>query len=111
MSFAQSASPPTIQLADGHYLVAELQDSEGNWHQSSIDLNDFIGNIDGKLTWGEKNFSESTKNIWLDTNYAPSLVLLKGEGMKEGDEEYAEEDSINLNDFISNIEGKFEYTG
>ncbi|CEL58637.1 hypothetical protein RSOLAG1IB_08700 [Rhizoctonia solani AG-1 IB] len=111
MSFAESADPPTIQLADGHFLVAELQDSEGNWHQSSIDLNECIGNIDGKLTWGEKNFSESTKNIWLDTAHAPALVLLKGEGLKEGDEVYADEDSINLNEFLSNIEGRFEYTG
>ncbi|CAE6450292.1 hypothetical protein ACGC1H_000189 [Rhizoctonia solani] len=111
MSFAQSANPPTIQLADGHYLVAEVQDSEGNWHQSSIDLNEFIGNIDGKLTWGENNFSESTQNIWLDTSYAPSLVLLKGEGMKEGDEAYAAEDSINLNEFISNNEGRLVYIG
>ncbi|KDN43346.1 hypothetical protein RSAG8_06130, partial [Rhizoctonia solani AG-8 WAC10335] len=111
MSFAQSANPSTIQLADGHYLVAELQDSEGNWHQSSIDLNEYIGNIDGKLTWGESNFSESTQNIWLDTAHAPSLILLKGEGMKEGDEAYASEDSINLNEFITNNEGKLEYIG
>ncbi|CAE7122731.1 unnamed protein product [Rhizoctonia solani] len=111
MSFALSAEPSSIQLADGHYLVAQLQDSEGNWHQSSLDLNEFIGNIDGKLTWDEKDFSESTKNIWLDTAHAPSLILLKGEGRKEGDEEYAAEDSINLNEFISNIEGKLEYSG
>ncbi|ELU39641.1 CVNH domain-containing protein [Rhizoctonia solani AG-1 IA] len=111
MSFAESANPATIQLADGHYLVAELQDSEGNWHQSSIDLDRFIGNIDGKLTWGEVDFSQSTKNVWLDTTFAPSLILLKGEGRCEGDESYAEEDALNLNEFIQNIEGKLEYSG
>ncbi|KAF8684161.1 hypothetical protein RHS04_01587 [Rhizoctonia solani] len=111
MSFAESANPATIQLADGHYLVAELQDSEGNWHQSSIDLDRFIGNIDGKLTWGEVDFSQSTKNVWLDTTFAPSLILLKGEGRCEGDESYAEEDALNLNEFIQNVEGEFQYSG
>ncbi|KAJ1300420.1 hypothetical protein OPQ81_005240 [Rhizoctonia solani] len=109
MSFAASASAPTIQLADGHYLVAELLNSAGELNQSSIDLNDFIGNIDGEFQWGKTAFSESTKNIWLDTAYAPTLVLLKGEARKE-DESYVES-SINLNDFIQNIEGEFQYIG
>ncbi|CAE6358175.1 unnamed protein product [Rhizoctonia solani] len=110
MSFADSASAESIRLADGHWLVASLQDSEGNWHESTIDLDHFIGNIDGKLTWGKTEFSQSTQNIWLDTNYGPSLIILKGEGQKE-DESFGEEDALNLNEFIQNIEGKLEYCG
>ncbi|KAJ1305844.1 hypothetical protein OPQ81_010569 [Rhizoctonia solani] len=86
--------PRPSNLPMGTILVAELRDSAGKLKQSSIDLNDFIGNIDGEFQWGKTAFSESTENIWLDTAYAPALVLLKGEARKE-DESYAET-SINL---------------
>ncbi|CAE6498871.1 unnamed protein product [Rhizoctonia solani] len=109
MSFAESALPESIQLADGRYLVSSLQDSEGNLHESSIDLNEFIGNIDGKFQWGKIAFLESAKNIWLDTAHAPALILLKAELQKE-DEDYVE-DGINLNEFIQNVEGQFQYIG
>lgn len=49
MSF--SASAQNFWLEDGHILVATVADEEGNWNDSRIDLNDFIGNEDGWFMW------------------------------------------------------------
>lgn len=49
MSFSASAN--NIWLEDGHILVADVADESGNWNQSRIDLNDFIGNEDGWFMW------------------------------------------------------------
>lgn len=45
MSFAESAED--IRLEDGHMLVAQLQNEEGEMVEASIDLNSCIGNNDG----------------------------------------------------------------
>lgn len=49
MSFSASAN--NIWLEDGHILVADVADESGNWNQSRIDLNNFIGNEDGWFMW------------------------------------------------------------
>ena len=36
---------------------------------SSIDLNDYIGNINGQLTWGYKDFKKSSRGIVLKDGY------------------------------------------
>lgn len=49
MSF--SASAQNFWLEGGHILVANVADRDGNWVESRIDLNDFIGNEDGWFMW------------------------------------------------------------
>jgi hypothetical protein len=49
MSFEASAS--NIFLEDGHILCASVADESGNWIDSRIDLNEFIGNEDGWFMW------------------------------------------------------------
>jgi hypothetical protein len=46
MTFYHSAED--IRIDDGHMLRARLQTAEGEWNDSEIDLNQHIGNIDGK---------------------------------------------------------------
>ena len=45
MSFHESASH--IELEDGHILKAVLRNEDGDEQESSIDLNDHIGNDNG----------------------------------------------------------------
>lgn len=49
MSF--QASSRDIFLEDGHILFANVCDREGNWVESRIDLDRFIGNEDGWFMW------------------------------------------------------------
>lgn len=46
MSFHESASD--IKLEDDHILVATLRNEDGDEEESTLDLNEFIGNNDGK---------------------------------------------------------------
>lgn len=55
MSFTQSAN--NIGLVDGHILQADVRDAQGNWVNSQIDLDQFIGNADGWFMWdGESKY-------------------------------------------------------
>lgn len=49
MSFQASARE--IWLENGNILVAIVADESGDWQESRIDLNDFIGNEDGWFMW------------------------------------------------------------
>lgn len=44
------ASAQDIRLDDGHILKASLTNEEGEQVDAEIDLNDFIGNSNGKWT-------------------------------------------------------------
>jgi hypothetical protein len=47
MTFYHSAED--IHIDDGHILKARLQTADGEWNDAEIDLNQHIGNMDGKL--------------------------------------------------------------
>lgn len=45
-------SAQNIFLEDGHILVAELGNLDGDYVESRLDLDYYIGNDDGSFTWG-----------------------------------------------------------
>ncbi|KAB5587825.1 hypothetical protein CTheo_8733 [Ceratobasidium theobromae] len=101
MSFQESSQ--NIRIDDGHVLVAECCDEGGNWHWSSIDLNQFIGNEDGYFMWDGVNFSHSGSNISLEgSKLCASLQCADG----SWNEEYQ---GIELGDRIANINGQLVY--
>ena len=81
----------------GTTLYATCQDYDGNEHTSSINLNNYIGNIEGTLTWGESNFAGSSSNFSLS-----GAVLSAECSDSDGNTHHS---SINLNNYISNQEG------
>ncbi|KAG8738383.1 hypothetical protein FRC11_001427 [Ceratobasidium sp. 423] len=109
MAFAASALPNTIRLTDGHTLSATLLRMTSGWNVVPLDLNDCLGNIDGKLSWGAKGFSLSATNIGfrIDTSNAPAQVLLSATLKKENG--IWVEDVIDLNECIANFDGKLTY--
>ncbi|KAL7908236.1 Cyanovirin-N [Trichoderma velutinum] len=100
MSFSASAN--NIWLEDGHILVATVADEAGNWIDSRIDLNDFIGNEDGWFMWDGVNFAESANGIRLEG------TLLTAE-LPKRDGGYRERQGIQLDDRIANINGRLEF--
>ena len=46
MSFHYSAQ--NVRVDDGHMLRASLQKGDGSWNDAEIDLNDHVGNVNGK---------------------------------------------------------------
>ena len=97
-----SNSSSNIYL-NGTNLCATCRDSQGNEHTSSINLNNYIGNIEGTLTWGECNFAASSCNISLRYLYVVLLSLLLAMILMEL--VISHYSSINLDNYISNIEG------
>ena len=81
----------------GTNLCATCLDSQGNKHDSSIDLNNYIGNIEGTLTWGKCNFAASSSNI----NLSGSIICADCKDSKGNSHHSA----IYLDNYISNIEG------
>ena len=53
MSFFESCQD--VVLVDGHILQASAQDEDGNWCESEIDLDELIGNMDGRFEWGDQS--------------------------------------------------------
>ncbi|KAL8789101.1 MAG: hypothetical protein Q9213_001364 [Squamulea squamosa] len=51
---------------DGSTLYAACRRVNGSYVTSSLELDTIIGNINGVLKWGHKNFSLSAKNVRLE---------------------------------------------
>ncbi|PPQ69316.1 hypothetical protein CVT25_005917, partial [Psilocybe cyanescens] len=63
---------------------------------SSLSLNDYIGNVDGKLTWGGRGFSHTSEDIHI-TNGVLSAKLKSGGKLVES--------KLDLNIYIQNQDG------
>jgi len=50
---------------DGGQLSAICRTQDQRERNTAINLDRFIGNIDGRLTWGERNFSHSSRDIYV----------------------------------------------
>lgn len=49
MTFLSSAQD--VRIEDDHILKGQLQNVEGEWEDAEIDLDQFIANDNGRLTW------------------------------------------------------------
>ncbi|KAK1776295.1 Cyanovirin-N [Copromyces sp. CBS 386.78] len=88
---------------DGCILKAECQDSNGYWGSwSSIDLNDYIGNTDGYFNTSTNRFWETATDIFLKGSVLHA-------SMEDGDGNYREEQTIDLNLFITNDNGHLKF--
>ncbi|KAG5922925.1 hypothetical protein E4U42_005147 [Claviceps africana] len=100
MSFA--ASSQDIRLEGKHMLHALCRDTDGNLQESSIDLNKFLGNQNGYFIWGGENFSETADQVELE-GYILSAV------MRAEDGQYAPRQIIDLNERITNDNGRLVF--
>ena len=83
-----------ISISDKGILTASCNKFDGSWVNSSLNLNNYISNDDGSLTWGGTGFINNSKDIRIDHN------TLKAKCQKN-DGTYVDA-SINLDYFIGN---------
>ncbi|KAH6871768.1 Cyanovirin-N [Thelonectria olida] len=101
MSFHLSAED--ITLEDGHILRARLADVDGNWQDAQLDLDYYIGNIDGSFEWGGQNFSHSASNISFGFEGDDNVPVLRASlGTMEGG---SNDRDLNLSERIGNDNG------
>ena len=87
---------------EGSKLKARCKDRSGNYHDSEIELDNYIANIDGVLKWQPNgNFAASSHNGSL-----VGSVLKCQSATRTGEFRDA---SINLDEKISNFNGKLIY--
>jgi hypothetical protein len=73
-------SGATIRNArlEGTVLIADCQTSAGDWQQSLLDLDHYLGNKDGIFDWQGENFNSSAKDLRLeDTSLSARLQTLQ----------------------------------
>ncbi|KAL4758208.1 CVNH domain-containing protein [Aspergillus foveolatus] len=104
MSFHHSAQ--NINVEDGHRLVAQLQTEAGEWVDAEFDLNQILGNDNGRFQWGESDFSHSAEEITFDIEGEESVPVLRAL-LKNEDGELVGAD-VNLAERVGNVNGSFE---
>ncbi|KAJ5837041.1 hypothetical protein N7447_003067 [Penicillium robsamsonii] len=105
MSFHESASQ--IELEDGHILKAVLRNEDGDEEESTIDLNDHIGNDNGQFQWDGGDFQSSADDISFDREGDDGTPILRAILRDvEGEEHHAD---INLSERIGNDNGNLVF--
>ncbi|KAL7276202.1 hypothetical protein RUND412_000820 [Rhizina undulata] len=105
MSFHETSND--IRLDNGHVLVANAQRADGSVNQNAaIDLNDILGNDDGRFNWGGVNFSETARNIRFDIE-GPGIPVLRAL-LQTVDGTWIESD-VNLAERVENQDGNLVF--
>ena len=98
---AFSLSSTDIKL-EGSQLKARCKDRAGSYHDAAIELNSYIANIDGVLKWqANGNFIASTRNVSLTSATLKCQSKTRSGAWRDT--------SINLDEKISNFNGKLIY--
>jgi len=105
--FSLSCDKDNIEL-DGSTLSTKCQKMNGDSQQTSIDLNQYIGNLDGKLSWGDENFSKTCKNTGLAQLLNTKQLILVAECQSADRKSYYPSE-LELDAHITNYDGTLEY--
>lgn len=100
MSFTKSSH--TVSISQDSLLSAKCRTCNGEWRETSIRLNDFLGNEDGTFMLGDRDFSMTARDIVLDQKEDCSILrasLRKRDGSWQ-------DASVELDAFISNQDGE-----
>jgi len=98
-NFSQSCKDIEIH---GSELLASCRKVDGKFNPTSINLNPFIANVDGKLKWQPKNFLESCFFPELFDNHTLKAKCKT----RVQDFVYT---TINLDNHIANIDGNLRF--
>ena len=86
---------------DDGFLIARCQRNDGSWACSSIQLNDYIANIDSHLTWEQRDFALTCVNCNLSGSTLNCFCQDKT-GIPANT-------SLNLDEHIANLDGQLSY--
>jgi hypothetical protein len=91
-----------LALTNKTVLRGSLKRNDGSWREASINLDMFLGNIDGKFTWNKKNFGDSSSQTELHGS------VLSAE-LKRHDGSWSKSE-FDLKDLVLNNDGVFQAT-
>ncbi|QSZ35385.1 hypothetical protein DSL72_008255 [Monilinia vaccinii-corymbosi] len=105
MSFHLSAE--NIRIDDNHILRARLRNEQGDWQDSELDLNNYLGNQNGMIHWDGQNFSHSAENVTFSIEGGGQVPVLRAFLRSVDGEEFSRD--VNLAERIRNDNGRFIY--
>ncbi|MDJ0731219.1 MAG: CVNH domain-containing protein [Crocosphaera sp.] len=104
--FSQTCQDITLK---GSTLSADCEKADGyTLEQSSINLDEYIGNLDGTLSWGDSRFSLTCEDLGLGQSLFNRHYTLSGKCEKR-DGYTLESTDIDLDSHIANINGVLTY--
>lgn len=104
--FSQSCE--NMQL-DNSTLTADCRKINGSYQATSIYLDNGIGNLDGILSWGDRNFSQTCKDIGLSQSLFTKEFELAAKCQQAiGGDNYTQT-YLSLDEHIANIDGTLTY--
>ena len=99
MAFSRSSMDISLS---GSVLTANCRDIEGSYHVSTLDLNNWIANIDGSLRWAHNGkFYDSSSDTSLIDGVTLKANCRKIDGSRVSS-------TLNLDEKIGNLNGKLE---
>ncbi len=100
MSFSLSST--NIAINSNGFLSAECKDLSGVYRASAINLNNYLGNINGVFQWGSQAFSATANSLTV------SGATLSGQ-LQRANGTWTSA-SVNLDEHIMNDNGVLKYT-
>lgn len=93
---------------NGSTLSTSCKEKDGDAHQTSLNLDEYIANHDGTLDWGDKDFSKTCKNIGLAQSLSNRQLILAADCKTAAGDSYTPTE-IELDAHIVNIDGNLQY--
>ncbi|KAH9481366.1 hypothetical protein JR316_0005891 [Psilocybe cubensis] len=100
MSLSSSCKEFSISKSGVLSAKCKIRDTN-NFSSSSIKLDDYVGFIDGKLTWGSHGFSAAAESLSVN---AEGILTARSKGGSDK----ATESHLDLNRHIKNVDGSLE---
>ncbi|MFM6001809.1 MAG: CVNH domain-containing protein [Sphaerospermopsis kisseleviana] len=96
-------------VLDGSILSAACEKADGyTLENTSIDLDGYIGNLDGTLSWGDHLFSLTCKSVGLGQSLSNRHYTLNAECKRRNGYTYIPTE-IDLDAYIANINGELTF--
>ncbi|OJJ86772.1 CVNH domain-containing protein [Aspergillus glaucus CBS 516.65] len=105
MSFHLTAED--IVIEDNHILKAQLRNGDDELVESTIDLNEHLGNNGGNFHWDGENFSETAQGVHFAIEGDADVPVLRGNLL--GVDGNWDSRDLNLAERVVNNNGQFEF--
>ncbi|KAJ5519819.1 Cyanovirin-N family protein [Penicillium fimorum] len=96
-------SSTDIKAKDKHLLTAHCQRPSGETRYSELDLDQFLGAKKGQFSWGDRDFSKSSRDVVFKLEGPKNEPMLHAQ-LDDG-KGNAQESQVNLGHCIKNEDG------
>lgn len=93
----------------GSTLSATCETTDGDLSETSIDLNQYIGNLDGILSWDDQDFSQTCQDVALAQLLGSKQLILVANCQPADGGDTDHPSDIELDAHIANIDGTLKY--